>query len=516
MKPASFLIGLDFGSASARGVLIDASSNRQVASHSHAYRHGVMSTALPDGTGLPPGWALQCANDYLEAAESILARLGRGRVVHSIGLGFTASSPLPACADGTPLSVLHPHEPHAYVKLWKHSSAQAWAERINARGGDFLALCGGRLPAEWLIAKAAQMADEAPHLWQETERFIEAGDWLVWQLSGQEVRSLSFAAYKAQYRPSLGYPHVVDGLSDKLRPPRPIGERAGCLTAAWRERTGIKGEAVVAVAVIDSHGVMPAVGAVQSGTLVGALGTSAAFMLLDEQQRPLPAGIEGMARDAVLPGFWCYEAGQAGFGDTLEWFICGLMQCQNTNVGFAHYNAAAAALPAGRSSLLALDWWSGCRVPLGDSALNGLLMGLNLKTTAVEVYRALLESLCYGTRRIVECLQAEGAPIQRILLTSGLSRSNPLLMQLMADILGRDLGVPKIPQASAVGAALHGAMAAGLVHSYADAARLYGCSDFFTYVPDPRASAAYEPLYRHYRELGENVKLREAMHALNA
>ncbi len=512
-----FLIGLDYGTQSARGVLVDAESGAVVASHTHAYRHGTLSAALPDGTPLAPGWALQCATDYTEAAEAILGRLGRGRQVHGIGLGFTASSPLPARADGTPLSTLHPGAPHAYVKLWKHQAAQPWAERINARGGEFLRPVGGKLSAEWLIAKAAQMADESPALWQQAERFIEGGDWLVRQFTGEEARSLGFAAYKAQYLPGRGYPQgLVEGLEERLGPPLPIGSRAGRLNADWRARTGIEGEAAVAVAVIDSHVVMPAAGATSAGTLVGALGTSAAFMLLDDVERPLPSGIEGVARDGVLPGFWCYEAGQAGFGDMLEWQLRGLLQHTDLDRGFAHFNAQAAELRPGQNHLLALDWWNGCRVPLGDASLSGLLVGMNLQTTAVDVYRALLEALCFGTRRIVDCFTAGGAPVERILLTSGLSRNNPLLMQLMADVLGRRLQVPLIDHATAVGAAIHGAVAAGVVRDFAEGAQRYGAKSFVDYRPDPEAHAVYEGLYRQYVGLADNAGLRRAMHALDS
>ena len=171
-----YLIGLDFGSESARGVLLEAGSGRVVGSLTHAYRHGVMSASLPDGEMLARGWALQVAPDYTEAAEAILAGLGRGRHVLGTGIGFTASSPLPCKADGTPLSSILPRNPHAYVKLWKHQAAQPWANRINARGGDYLANCGGRLSGEWLLAKAAQIADEVPEVWNETERFIETNN----------------------------------------------------------------------------------------------------------------------------------------------------------------------------------------------------------------------------------------------------------------------------------------------------------------------------------------------------
>jgi L-ribulokinase len=511
-----YLIGLDYGTESARGILLDPYSGAIEGSHTYVYRHGVMNRALPDGTRLPPTWALQVAGDYTEAAAEILGALGRDKWIDGIGLGFTASTPLPARADGTPLSTLYPSEPHAYVKLWKHQSAQPWADRINARGGEFLRNFGGKVSGEWLLAKAAQLAEEAPNLWSAADRFIEGGDWLVWQLTGQENRSLGFAAYKAQYQPGIGYPrNVVAGLEEKLSEPKPIGSAAGSLTAEWRERTGIRGEAIVAIAVIDSHIVMPAAGAVETGTLVGALGTSAVFLLLDNQQRPLPYGIEGVARDGVLPGFWCYEAGQAGFGDTLAWFVRTFPRAGGVDENFASYNAAAARLRPGENHLLALDWWNGNRVPLGDSSLSGLLLGMNLRTSGPDIYRALLESLCFGARSIVDHLAVGGAPIERVILTSGLAQSNVLLMQLMADILGLDIQVPRLPHVTAVSAAIHGAVGAGVVADFAEGSRRWSAKDRLHYRPRPEAALPYRALYQQYCELSQNTVVRTSMHQLN-
>jgi L-ribulokinase len=508
---SEYLIGLDYGTLSARGVLIDTATGEVVTSHAHPYRHAVLSEALPDGTALPPHWALQSAPDYLEAAEAILGTLGRGRAVRGIGLGFTASSPLPARADGTPLSVPHPDRPHAYAKLWKHHAAQPWADRINAAGGDFLRPFGGKLSAEWLLAKAAQMAEEAPDLWAETARFIEGGDWVVWQLTGQEARSLGFAAYKAQWQAGQGYPDVVPGLRARLTEPFPIGHAAGGLSEAWRARTGISGEAKVAVAVIDSHVVMPAVGAVAPGTLVGALGTSAAYLLLDDTARDLPPGIEGVADGGVLPGLWCYESGQAAFGDMLDWFVRLAPLADTQEANFARYATAALALPPGANRLLALDWWNGNRVPLGDAALGGVLLGLTLRTMPVQIYRALLDALGFGARLIADCMVAGGAPIRRVVLTSGLAQSNRALVQHLADILGREVHVPEIDHATAVGAAIHGAVAAGVVRDYTEGAERFGARRFTTY--QPAADAAHEALYAQYRALVADPVLRAAMHA---
>lgn len=512
----TYLIGLDYGTESARGVLLDAQTGEQLASHAHPYRHGVMTRQIPDGTPLPPAWALQDAADYVEAAQDILEKLGRGRRVEAIGLGFTASSPMPATQDGTPLSALFPGEPHAYVKLWKHGSAQPYADAINRAGGDFLANFGGKVSGEWLLAKAAQLAAEAPHLWCSTDRFIEGADWLIWQLTGNESRALGFAAYKAQYSTRAGYPQgVVPDLERRLSIPLPVGSEAGRLGADWRARTGIEGPAVVAVAVIDSHVVLPAVGGVATGSLVGALGTSAAYLYLAQTFKPLPPGIEGVARDGAIRDLWCYESGQAAFGDMLAWFVRTFPRGADLDASFSAYSAEAEKLRPGENHLLALDWWSGNRVPLADSGLSGLLAGFNMHTTAAGIYRALVEALCYGARTVVDLFETGDLGVDRIILTSGLARKNLLLVQTMADVLGRTVTVPDIANGTAVGAAIHGAVAAGIVADYGEGGRRFGARTQKHYAPRPEYSAVYDSLYPSYRRLAADQAIHRSMHELN-
>ncbi len=511
----SFIIGLDYGTESARGVLIDAATGEQVAHHAHPYRHGVMTQALADGTPLPRGWALQDAADYLEAAQDILARLGRDKAIESIGIDFTASSPMPAAEDGTALSNDLPGDPHAYVKLWKHGAAQPFADAINMKGGAFLDHFGGKLSGEWLLAKAAQIASEAPQIWARTSRFIESGDWLVWQLTGTEARSLGLAAYKAQYSEPAGYPDIVAGLLDKLSVPLPVGSPVGSLSAAWRASTGIEGRAIVAVAVIDSHAVLPAIGAVATGCLTAALGTSAAYLYLSENPKPLPKGIEGMARDGSVRGLWCYEAGQASFGDTLAWFVRAFPRAGDLAENFAIFNAEAGKLPPGANHLVALDWWNGNRVPLSDSGLSGVLLGLNMNTTPAAIYRALIESICFGGRSVVDLFEAGNLGINRVILTSGLARNNPLLVQIMTDVLERPVDIPEIANATAVGAAIHGAVAAGLVDGYPEGTARFGARTYRTCTPRKENAPAYRALYETYAMLCNSETLRTAMHTLN-
>lgn len=512
----TFLIGLDYGSESARGVLIDIATGQQIASHTHAYRHGIMTQQLPGGSPLPRGWALQNAADYAEAASDILSKLGGGREIEGIGLGFTASSPMPATASGQPLSDLYPENPHAYVKLWKHGAAQKYADVINARGGSYLENFGGKVSGEWLLAKAAQMADEAPDTWSSTARFIESGDWLVWQLSGVESRSLGFAAYKAQYSETEGYPKdILVDLDQRLATPHPVGSPAGQLTEEWRRRTGIRGKATVAVSVIDSHVVLPAVGAVRTGCLVGALGTSAAYLLLSERFHPLPAGIEGVAFNGSMRDLWCYESGQASFGDTLAWFVKNFPRASTRDESFKFYNTEAATLTPGENRLVALDWWNGNRVPLADSRLSGILMGLSMDTTAVGIYRALMESLCFGARSIVDLFKAGDIEVERVVMTSGLAQNNQLLIQIMSDVVNRPIDVPEIANPTAVGAAIHGAVAGGVVASYEEGATRFGAKSYRRFIPDAKHTAIYETLYQLYREMSNSVRARKSMHTLS-
>jgi L-ribulokinase len=511
---ATYLIGLDFGSESARGVLIDCATGLQVADHVHPYAHGILTEALPDGRILPPGFALQVADDYLEAAHAILSTIGRGRVIEGIGIGFTASSPLPARADATPLSRLHPQSPHSYVKLWKHN-AQAYADQITASHAPSLKDFGGKVSGEWLMAKAAQIATEAPEIWAQTDRFIESGDWLVWQLTQEERRGLGFAAYKAQYAAETGYiQDAVTGLEKRLSVPLPVGSVAGTLSPFWRQRTGISGQATIAVAVIDSHVVLPAIGAVSPGCFVGALGTSAAYLYLSDVERPLPPGIEGMAFDGSMRGLWCYEAGQPSFGDTLAWFVRTFPRGETLDDSFRAYNAEATTLAPMSGGLVALDWWGGNRVPYADGNLSGLIAGLTRQTTAAEIYLCLMEGLCFGARAIFDLFPQNGLQPERVLMASGLARANPLLIQILADVLNRPIELPDIANATAVGAAIHGAVAAGTVATYAEGAARFGARNIGEVLPRAHAAPVYDQGYAVYRKIAGEEGVHDALHAL--
>src|SRR5215213_6529137 len=202
-----YVVGVDYGTLSGRAVVVRVADGAELGSATHEYPHAVLDRELPDGTPLPPEWALQVPSDYLEvlqnAVPAALAEAGvdPGDVV-GIGTDFTACTMVPTTADGTPLSDLPElaGEPHAYVKLWRHHAAQGQADRLNElareRSEGWLARYGGLISSEWEFAKGLQVLEEAPEIYAATAHFVEAADWIVWQLTGDYVRNACTAGYK--------------------------------------------------------------------------------------------------------------------------------------------------------------------------------------------------------------------------------------------------------------------------------------------------------------------------------
>lgn len=533
-----FAVGLDFGTESARMVLVDVVSGDEAAVEVVPYPHGVLTQTLPDGAPLGPDWALQHPADYLATAEDLLrkaAQAARGGTVVGIGVDFTASTILPVARDGTPLCLQKQFagNPHAWVKLWKHHAAQRQADRINALRPPFLDLYGGKTSSEWLHAKALQILEETPAVFAAAEQIVEAGDWMVWQLTGHDVRSACQAGYKAHWQAEIGYPPPeflarlhpgFPALLDKLGAPRAVGGRAGELSAAWSERTGLPDGVPVGVAVIDAHAAFPGLGVGRPGTLVMVMGTSTCHLVLSRHRVPI-AGISGVVKDSVLPDLYAYEAGQAATGDALDWWVRTLARAGGVSPDrlLSRLEGEAAALPPGAGGLVAVDWWNGSRTPLVNANLSAVVAGLTLGTGPAEIFRCIVEATAYGTRQVIERLESGRGmeDVEELRVCGGLTKS-AILMQIYADVTGKRLHASPTPHASARGAAIYGALAAGGrgggYDTPSDALAHMGVQEFDEYRPEPQAHARYDILYDLYRELHRHFGESETglMHRLHA
>jgi L-ribulokinase len=516
-------LGLDFGTESVRAVLVDLRGiERGVASAK--YRHGQLTEKLP-GTGekLPVDFALQHPQDWLDAAaRAVRAALRSGGVepveVIGIGVDFTSCTMLPALADGTPLCFTPEWrgEKFAWPKLWKHHGAKAQTDRLNAlareRSEPWLSRYGGIVGLEWFFPKMLETLERAPRVFAATEVWLEAGDWFVWQLTGQLVRSTCQAGYKGLWSRENGFPsssffkalhpkleHVVA----KKMPGHFVapGEVAGELTPAMAKAFGLAAGTPVSAAIIDAHAGVPGAGAAEPETLVMVMGTSSCHMLNSAANKTVP-GVAGIVRDGILPGYYGYETGQAAVGDAFEW-TRRLLGARS----FSGLTEGAATLPPGADDLRCVDWFNGCRTPLMDGSLTGALTGLTLSHTPAHVFRSVLEASACGLRWIVDTLREGGVPVQRFVATGGLPHHNPLFLQMCADVLGERIAVPPSKQGPALGAAILGALAAGAFTDATAAIRaMAGRAKPRLVSPSRPAVRAYERVYADYRRLADSLR----------
>jgi L-ribulokinase len=533
---AKYSIGVDFGTESGRAVLVDVANGNEIATAVYPYSHGVIDEKLPipdQEISLEADWALQDPQDYLRTFQNAIPQvLKQSKVspedVIGIGIDFTACTMLPVKRDGTPLCNLPEfrYHPHAWVKLWKHHAAQPEADMINETAlkmkQKWLDRYGGKISSEWFFSKVLQILDEDPDIYTAADRMLEAADWVVWQLTGVETRNACTAGYKAIWSKREGFPdkayfkaldlrleNVVD---EKMsRNIRPIGERAGGLTqqaAAW---TGLKPGTAVAIANVDAHVAVPAASVTEPGRMVMIMGTSICHMVLGDEEHIVP-GMCGYVEDGIVPGMFGYEAGQSCVGDHFAWFVENCVpatyesEANKRNLDIHQLlEEKAAQLKPGESGLLALDWWNGNRSILVDVDLTGLLIGATLATRPEEIYRALIEATAYGTRVIVDTFQENGVSINELVACGGLPEKNKLLMQIYADVTGREIKVTASTQTPALGSAMFGAVAAGKsaggYDSIYDAAHSMAHLKEESYKPKSESQQVYEKLFAEYLKL---------------
>ncbi|MFN7919276.1 MAG: ribulokinase [Bryobacteraceae bacterium] len=522
MKP-QYALGIDFGTESGRVMLAKldggeaAWSDREEAAWSVVpYTHGAMDTALPDGTRLAHDWAVQDPLDWIkvlrEGIPDVLRKSGvSADQIVGVGTDFTACTMLPTLADGTPLSTLprFASNPHAWAKLWKHHAAQPEATKIEQTAAELGEEClkpyNGKFSSEWFFSKVLEILNDAPEVYTAAARMIEAADWITWRMTGNERRNECCAGYKDMWIKGRGYasraffralhPGLENVAEEKLSTTMyPLGSAAGGLTPEMAALTGLRPGTPVAVGVIDAHAGVPGCGVTRPGELVMIMGTSLCHMLLAEKGRYIE-GVAGVVEDGILPGYWGYEAGQAAVGDLYGWFFRAF------GVNADDVTAEAAKLKPGATGLVALDWWNGNRSVLMNADLTGVLLGATLNTTPADIYRALVEATAFGTYTVIRAFEQEGVPIDKLVACGGLAQKSPLVMQVFADVTNREIFLPRSLQASGLGAAMHGAVAAGAFTGFDEAARAMSGGFTQTYRPNGAAHAVYERVYSEYLRL---------------
>ena len=524
----AFTLGIDFGTNSARALVVRCSDGAEIGSFVANYRSGSQGVLLdPEDAHL----ARQFPGDYPAALETCVrgalaaARRTRGfsaADIVGIGVDTTGSSPIPVDQRNRPLAMEKRWRRNLAAQCWLWKDHTSWREaaRISEVAAKmrpgYIAKCGNRYSSEWFWSKIWHCLAVAPDVYKAAYSWVELADWVPAMLAGvrdptKVVRGICAAGHKALYSDEWG------GLPDKkflaALDPRLAGLRdrlylraydattpAGSLCAEWSRKLGLPAGIPIAIGEFDVHYGAIACG-VREGTLVKVIGTSTCDCAVVSSRRRVPdiPGICGIVPGAILPGFYAIEAGQSAVGDIFNWWagtVCGGDKAQHSRL-----SAEASREGPGESGLLALDWHNGNRTVLVDPRLTGLIVGCTLHTTPAQVYRSLIEATAFGARMIIERIRKYGVPIRRIVCAGGIAEKNPLLMQIYADVTGCTLHVAGSNQACALGSAISAAVLAGAHRDFPSAQRSMTRLRKGAYRPDPRRKRTYDRLYAQYRML---------------
>lgn len=527
-----YVIGLDYGTLSARAVLVSVGRGEVAAESIYPYPHGILNTISGGDEELPVDFALQEIDDYVEAMyetiRTVVKQSGcRAEDVIGIGIDATSSTFLPLTKSGTPLCKTEQFRtnPHAWLKLWKHHGAQEEADRMTelaaGRQEKFLMRCGGKVNAEWMLPKLTEIVLKAPDVYEAADNFMEVSDYLVFLLTGEMTRCMCHAGYKLLWNEEDAYPSEeflralhpnLSSLKSKLKGREvQVGECAGRLTEEAAGRLGLREGTAVAASMIDAHVAVPSLGIDGPDKALMILGTSCCMLLCSEKLSYIK-GISGCVKNAVLPGLYAYEAGQSAVGDLFDWFVKNCVpgsyekEAADKNISIHMLlSEKASCLAPGESGLVALDWWNGNRSCLADARLSGMVLGLTLRTKPEEIYRALLEAAAFGMRAIFEEFEKGGITARELYACGGIVSKNPFMMQIYADVLGKTIFTGSTEQGSAFGAAVYAAVAAGAERggygSVYRAARAMGKTGDKRYTPIPQNMEIYHRIYREYKLL---------------
>jgi len=531
----AYTIGLDFGTNSVRCLIVDVRDGQELATAVYEYETGQAGVVVdPADHNL----ARQNPADYLKGIESTIrealnqAKQADGRFtaeqVIGIGVDTTGSTPIPVDENGTPLSMSERFRTNlnAYAWLWKDHTAYAEAAEITELAKkehpEYLTKCGGTYSSEWFFSKILHCLRTDPAVFDAAYSWVECCDYIPAVLTGTEKpdqikRSRCAAGHKAMYNEQWGglpakeflakLDPKLGALRDRLyEKTYTVETEAGKLTRTWAERLGLPEGICVAVGAFDAH--LGAVGSgIRPGKLVKIIGTSTCDMLVAEKRQgfvDIP-GICGIVDGSILPGYFGLEAGQSAVGDIFNWFVNYIQPGGPEAGSHEALTDRAAKLQPGQSGLLALDWNNGNRTVLGDQRLTGLLVGQTLHTRPEEIYRALIEATAFGALTIIRRFEEYGLEVSEVISCGGIAERNPLLMQIYADVTGREMKVSRSAQSCALGACIAAAVAAGAkaggYDDFASAqAAMCGVKDL-CYKPDAKRSAVYQQLYQLYKKL---------------
>ncbi|EJJ6354944.1 ribulokinase [Staphylococcus pseudintermedius] len=522
----TYSIGVDFGTGSGRVFLVNTANGEIVSHFIKRYTHGTIENTLK-GKKLPYTFALQHSDDYMEVILEGIPKIMQETQINpkevvGIGIDFTSSTVIFTDEQLTPIHKLSGFEahPHAYVKLWKHHGAQKEADKLFHHAlkhkSKWLGYYGFNVSSEWMIPKIMEVMYEAPEVMEVTRNIMEAGDWIVNQLIGDNIRSNCGLGFKAFWEEKIGFhydlfdqvdPNLSTIVKEKLAAPViNIGNQAGTLTQKMADALGLTTDTVVSPFIIDAHSSLLGIGCQEDKQMTMVIGTSTCHLMLNESQYEVP-GISGSVKGAIIPELYAYEAGQSAVGDLFE-FVAKqapkdyVEEAELRGISlFELLNERLEGQLPGENGLIALDWHNGNRSVLSDSQLKGCIFGMSLQTRYEDIYRAYLEATAFGAKMIMLQYQNWKMDIESVFACGGIPKKNPFMMDVYANVLNQTITVIDSEYAPAIGAAILGAVCGGAHDSLQSAVQAMKEPVLYEIQPTPEKVKRYEKLFDAYKEL---------------
>ncbi|WP_145477253.1 ribulokinase [Staphylococcus warneri] len=522
----SYSIGIDYGTASGRVILVNTSDGKIVSSYEETYQHGTIAEEL-GGETLPHNYFLQHAGDYHHVLENGVkhvleeSQINKDEVV-GIGVDFTSCTVVFLDENFRPLHMNEDlsHHPHAYVKLWKHHGAQDEATQMveaNEKANqNWLDYYGHSVNSEWMIPKILEVKHKAPELLERAHYIMEAGDYMTSLLVNQNIRSNCGIGFKGFYDEVNGFnydffetvdPELPQIIKDKCEAPViQIGDSAGSLSEYYQNLCGLSSNVQISPYMIDAHSGVLGAGAIEKGEFTPVIGTSTCHLMLDPKQEPIPS-ITGSVKDAIIPGLYAYEAGQAAVGDLFSYsermapqHIVEEAAKQDKSV-LEYLETLASQIPVEDQHVVVLDWHNGNRSILSDSHLTGSVFGLTLQTPFEMVHRAYLESTAFGTKMIMKQFEDNDIPVHTVYASGGIPKKSQLLVDIYANVLNKKVVVLESSNATALGAAMLGANVGGAYDTLRETVQHMKQPVYYEKQPDPEKVKHYEKLFDKYQKL---------------
>lgn len=532
-----FYIGIDYGTLSARAVLVSARDGSIFAEATYTYPHGVITGNIPEGKLIPQDYALADPNDYREALTYCLKEVmrsveGSKESIKGIGISATTYTMVPCFSDGTALTE---HDEYrnasmAYKKLWKHHGALKQADKIaklNEKENCFPAVerYGHCVNCEWALPKLLETYEEAPEVYAAADRFCDLGEWLTWMLTGRYVNSLYSAGFKCMWTPEQGFPsrEALDKLSagfgnavyDKFTGEISGYEKpCGYVTKEASEVFGIPEGIPVAAPMGDGSAPGVFFCIANPDALAITLGTSVAMAFVSDKFRPI-FGINGVVKDGIVTGYYSYDAGQPCAGDMLSWFISNQVpkeyfeSAEKENCSIHDYlgHKASKNRPE-KNTLTVLDWFNGNRSILNNASLRGSVLGLSLDTKPEDIYCAMVQGIACGMKVILDYLEENGIAFNKIIVCGGIAEKSEFIRQQYSNILGRELLISSQTRITAVSSAMLANIAAGTPME--QAARNMSSNEYLHVLPDKESIADYRKIYRRYKKYHDLLSMEKS------